>query len=149
MIYLLPNWPPYGWIILAKWQPCHSKFFKLCPKQISKTTAVRFFLNQSLFWYGTLCLIFILFKNTANVYCQSENYHLILIFFSFSGKLLASCDSLVKLSLGSECNSCICYKLFENREEEKDLATLIVQNAQTLKVMAVRVVEFSCGGVQN
>jgi hypothetical protein len=53
---------------------------------------------------------------------------------------------LVKLSLGSECNSCICYKLFENREEEKDLATLIVQNAQTLKVMAVRVVEFSNGG---
>ena len=42
---------------------------------------------------------------------------------------------MVKLSLGSECNSCICYKLFENREEEKDLATLIVQNAQTLKVL--------------
>ena len=51
MINFWPNWTPYGWIILAKWQPCHSKFCTPHPKQISGR--LRFFQHQSLFWYGT------------------------------------------------------------------------------------------------
>ena len=51
------------------------------------------------------------------------------------GKLLASCHCLEKLSLASWSNTGI-----------QDLAALIVQNAATLKVMAIRVVKFSSGG---
>ena len=48
---------------------------------------------------------------------------------------MASCHCLEKLSLASWSNTGI-----------QDLAALIVQNAATLKVMALRVVKFFSGG---